>query len=201
MLSTTDTGLAPQVTYLPRRHCFAVWQPDSTRTATAATTPIDLAIPDTGGSVTVRTVEAQLVDPRRVELEAALAPSAGLPESASARGVAGGSGPPGTPAPLRRDSCIAAGVTPPGGVRGAQHGRVQRVDRARCRRCPTHQPAHAGQSWRQCVHFHPAAVSGARCVLDSDRRRSRGWRNSRRRDGVGQDSASHLAHDCGSLAG
>lgn len=86
MFSTTDTGLAPQVTYLPRRHCFAVWQRDSTRTATTATTPIELTLPNTGGSVAVRTVEAQLVEPRRVELEAALAPSAGLPESASARG-------------------------------------------------------------------------------------------------------------------
>ncbi|RZL79115.1 MAG: hypothetical protein EOP29_06545, partial [Rhodococcus sp. (in: high G+C Gram-positive bacteria)] len=86
MFSTTDTGLAPQVTYLPRRHCFAVWQRDSTRTATTATTPIDLALPDKGGTVTVRTVEAQLVEPRRVDLELALATSAGLPESASARG-------------------------------------------------------------------------------------------------------------------
>ncbi|MBJ7352995.1 MAG: hypothetical protein JHD12_20915, partial [Rhodococcus sp.] len=85
MFSTTDTGLAPQVTYLPRRHCFAVWQRDSTKTVPTAT-PIELALPDTGGSVAVRTVEAQLVEPRRVDLEAALAPSAGLPESASARG-------------------------------------------------------------------------------------------------------------------
>lgn len=86
MHSTTEAGLAPQVTYLPRRHCFAVWQPDSTRTATTATTPIELAVPATGGTVTVRTVEAQLVEPRRVDLESALAPSASLPESASARG-------------------------------------------------------------------------------------------------------------------
>ena len=57
MLSTADTD-TPHVTYVPHRHCFAVWHSNRTAPLSGETTPIDLAVPDEHGRVTVRTIGA-----------------------------------------------------------------------------------------------------------------------------------------------
>lgn len=61
MLSTADTDPAPHVTYLPHRHCFAVWHSTPEATLEGESTPIELALPGADGTVAVRTVGAQLV--------------------------------------------------------------------------------------------------------------------------------------------
>ncbi|WP_179275678.1 DEAD/DEAH box helicase [Rhodococcus sp. 06-418-5] len=82
MLSTADTDPAPHVTYLPQRHCFAVWHNTPGATPGGESTPVDLAVPGADGTVAVRTVDAQLVAANGGELRTA----AGSAEGMSARG-------------------------------------------------------------------------------------------------------------------
>ncbi len=71
MLSTADTDPDPHVTYLPQRHCFAVWHSAPEATPVGGSTPIELAIPDADGTVVVRTVDAQLVAANGADLRTA----------------------------------------------------------------------------------------------------------------------------------
>ncbi|WP_206487800.1 DEAD/DEAH box helicase [Rhodococcus sp. KRD162] len=80
MLSTADTD-TPHVTYVPHRHCFAVWHSNRTAPLSGETTSIDLAVPDEHGRVSVRTIGAQLVDATSNELRSAV----GTADSLSAR--------------------------------------------------------------------------------------------------------------------
>jgi SNF2 family DNA or RNA helicase len=71
MLSTADTDPAPHVTYLPHRHCFAVWHSTPEATLEGESTPIELALPGADRTVAVRTVGAQLVAANAGELRTA----------------------------------------------------------------------------------------------------------------------------------
>lgn len=62
MLSTLDRNDSPHVTYLPHRHCFAVWRSSDVEPLSPHTTPIALAVPGTDGTVSVRTMYAWLVE-------------------------------------------------------------------------------------------------------------------------------------------
>ncbi|WP_179275910.1 DEAD/DEAH box helicase [Rhodococcus sp. 06-235-1A] len=82
MRSTAYTDPAPHVTYLPHRHCFAVWHSTPQASLRGRVTPIELALPGANGTVAVCTVEAQLVAANGSELLSA----AGSTGDPSARG-------------------------------------------------------------------------------------------------------------------
>ncbi|MEK8071457.1 DEAD/DEAH box helicase [Rhodococcoides navarretei] len=78
MLSTADTDPAPHVTYLPHRHCFAVWHSTPGATPVGESTPIELAVPGADGTIAVRTVGAHLVGANSRELRTAAGPPVDL---------------------------------------------------------------------------------------------------------------------------
>ncbi|RMB78674.1 DEAD/DEAH box helicase [Rhodococcus sp. SBT000017] len=82
MLSTADTDSAPHVTYLPHRHCFAVWHSTPGATPVGESTPVELAVPGADGTIAVRTVGAHLVAANPGELRSATSSA----EGPSARG-------------------------------------------------------------------------------------------------------------------
>ncbi|CCQ16350.1 putative helicase [Rhodococcus sp. AW25M09] len=86
MLSTFDRNDSPQVTYLPHRHCFAVWRNSDKQPLPTETTPIELAVPAEDGTITVRTVYAWLVQAHSTELGSALDSAGSVDHSSSARG-------------------------------------------------------------------------------------------------------------------
>ncbi|MGV8874879.1 MAG: DEAD/DEAH box helicase [Rhodococcus sp. (in: high G+C Gram-positive bacteria)] len=86
MLSTLDRNDSPHVTYLPHRHCFAVWRSSDVEPLSPHTTPIALAVPGTDGTVSVRTMYAWLVEAHGPELRSALGSAGSVEHSSSARG-------------------------------------------------------------------------------------------------------------------
>lgn len=81
MHSTAEKNI-PNVTYVPHRHCFAVWNTTTTPLPSSDLTPIELAVPDAHGTIAAHTMDAQLVEAASVDIRSAVGTAISLSASA-----------------------------------------------------------------------------------------------------------------------